>query len=88
MMQPAILLIAYHFPPSNAVGGARLFRFYKYLKRLGYDCRVVDLDDGRQVASARVADHHFTFHRSLWLRFFGRYSRAHAAGKKAFSKVG
>jgi len=41
MMQPAILLIAYHFPPSNAVGGARLFRFYKYLKRLGYDCRVV-----------------------------------------------
>ena len=41
MSQPELLLIAYHFPPSNAVGGARLFRFYKYLSLLGYHCHVL-----------------------------------------------
>jgi hypothetical protein len=39
-MKPIILLIAYYFPPDNAIGGARPFRFYKYLKRLGYECHV------------------------------------------------
>jgi len=40
-MKPAVLLIAYYFPPDNAIGGARPFRFYKYLKRLGYECHVL-----------------------------------------------
>jgi Glycosyltransferase Family 4 len=41
MTRSALLLIAYHFPPDNAIGGARPFRFYKYLKRLGYECHVI-----------------------------------------------
>src|SRR5579863_9277502 len=41
MSAPLVLLIAYHFPPDNAIGGARPYRFYKYLKRLGYECHVL-----------------------------------------------
>jgi glycosyltransferase involved in cell wall biosynthesis/O-antigen/teichoic acid export membrane protein len=37
---PLVVIVAYHFPPDNAIGGARPYRFYKYLKRLGYECRV------------------------------------------------
>ncbi|MGA3009632.1 MAG: hypothetical protein ABSD72_05165 [Terracidiphilus sp.] len=36
-----VLLIAYHFPPDNEIGAARPYRFYKYLKRLGYECHVL-----------------------------------------------
>jgi glycosyltransferase involved in cell wall biosynthesis len=36
-----VLIFAYHFPPENSVGGARPFRFSKYLSRLGYTCRVI-----------------------------------------------
>jgi glycosyltransferase involved in cell wall biosynthesis len=36
-----LLLIAYYFPPDQAIGGARPYRFYKYLKQLGYDCQVL-----------------------------------------------
>lgn len=36
-----IILIAYYFPPANAIGGARPFRFYKYLKQMGYSCTVI-----------------------------------------------
>jgi Glycosyltransferase Family 4 len=35
------LLLAYHFPPENAVGAARPFRFYKYLPQCGYRCHVI-----------------------------------------------
>lgn len=48
MNRGTLLLIAYHFPPDNAIGGARPFRFYKYLKRLGYECHV--LTAARQTA--------------------------------------
>jgi glycosyltransferase involved in cell wall biosynthesis len=41
MSKPVILLLAYHFPPAKAIGGARPHRFYKYMKRRGYDCHVV-----------------------------------------------
>jgi glycosyltransferase involved in cell wall biosynthesis len=41
MSRPLLLLIAYHFPPDAAIGGARPFRFYKYMKRLGYECHVL-----------------------------------------------
>lgn len=41
MTQPLLLFIAYHFPPNGAIGGARPYRFYKYLKRHGYDCHVL-----------------------------------------------
>jgi hypothetical protein len=38
---PLVLLIAYHFPPDNEIGAARPYRFYKYLKRLGYEFHVI-----------------------------------------------
>jgi glycosyltransferase involved in cell wall biosynthesis len=40
MTDHIVLIFAYHFPPENAIGGARPFRFAKYLSRLGYTCRV------------------------------------------------
>ncbi|MBZ5580622.1 MAG: glycosyltransferase [Acidobacteriia bacterium] len=36
-----VILIAYHFPPDPAIGGARPYRFYKYLKRAGRRCHVI-----------------------------------------------
>ena len=35
------LLFAYHFPPENAVGAARPYRFYRYLPQYGYQCHVI-----------------------------------------------
>jgi glycosyltransferase involved in cell wall biosynthesis len=40
MTERIVLIFAYHFPPENAAGGARPYRFYKFLSRLGYNCRV------------------------------------------------
>jgi hypothetical protein len=36
-----VLIFAYHYPPENAIGGARPHRFSKYLSKLGYTCRVI-----------------------------------------------
>ena len=36
-----LLILAYHFPPENAVGALRPYRFYKYLPQFGYQCKVV-----------------------------------------------
>jgi hypothetical protein len=49
MTNHVVLIFAYHFPPENAIGGARPFRFAKYLSRLGYTCRVFTAaeQDGR-----------------------------------------
>ncbi len=35
------IIFAYHFPPENAIGAQRPYRFYKYLSRLGYRCHVI-----------------------------------------------
>ena len=40
-----VLIFAYHYPPENAIGGARPYRFAKYLSRLGYTCRVFTAAD-------------------------------------------
>jgi glycosyltransferase involved in cell wall biosynthesis len=40
-----VLLIAYHFPPDNAIGAARPYRFYKYLPSFGQDCFVISAAD-------------------------------------------
>jgi hypothetical protein len=45
MTKPLVLVFAYHFPPENAIGGARPFRFVKYLSRMGYACRVFTAAD-------------------------------------------
>jgi glycosyltransferase involved in cell wall biosynthesis len=40
-----LALIAYHFPPENAAGAARPFRFYRYLPEFGFDPRVFTAAD-------------------------------------------
>jgi hypothetical protein len=41
MPKPHIILIAHHFPPGPEMGAIRPYRFYKYLKRMGYPCHVI-----------------------------------------------
>lgn len=36
-----ILLLAYHFPPDPAIGGARPFRFYKHLPATGWQPHII-----------------------------------------------
>lgn len=40
-MTDCVIIIAYHFPPENSVGGLRPFRFFKYLRRQGFECHVI-----------------------------------------------
>jgi glycosyltransferase involved in cell wall biosynthesis len=40
MTEHLVIVFAYHYPPENAIGADRPFRFAKYLARLGYTCRV------------------------------------------------
>jgi len=44
-MTDHIVLFAYHFPPENAIGGVRPFRFYKYLSEMGYRCHIITAAD-------------------------------------------
>jgi hypothetical protein len=44
-----LIVFAYHFPPENAIGGLRPFRFCKYLQRRGVDCQVVTAAHGAAV---------------------------------------
>jgi glycosyl transferase family 4 len=63
MTERLVLIFAYHYPPENAIGGARPFRFAKYLSRLGYACRVYTAAEqpGRDDPSIRyVPDPFFT----------------------------
>ena len=41
MPKPHVILIAHHFPPGPEMGAIRPYRFYKYLKRMGYACHVI-----------------------------------------------
>lgn len=41
MTKPHVILIAHHFPPGPEMGAIRPYRFYKYLKRMGYPCHVI-----------------------------------------------
>ena len=41
MPKPHVILIAHHFPPGPEMGAIRPYRFYKYLKRMGYPCHVI-----------------------------------------------
>ena len=45
MREHWILIFAYHFPPENSIGGARPYRFYKYLPRHGFKCHVITAAD-------------------------------------------
>lgn len=48
--EPIVLLFAYHFPPENAIGAARPYRFYKYLRRAGYRVQVYTAADPKDSA--------------------------------------
>ena len=45
-MPDTLLMFVYHFPPENAIGGRRPFRFYKYLSKQGVKCHVITAADG------------------------------------------
>jgi hypothetical protein len=45
LLRDVLLIFAYHFPPENAIGGLRPFRFSKYLPRLGVRTRVFTAAD-------------------------------------------
>ena len=49
-----VLLLAYHFPPDNASGSARPFRFYKYLPEYGYEPHVITASPQTGVQLPRV----------------------------------
>ena len=42
---PLLVMFAYHYPPENAIGGVRPFRFAKYLSRLGVRVHVLTAAD-------------------------------------------
>ena len=46
-----VVILAFYFPPDNLAGGARPFRFYKYLPRFGYETRVVTVAPQPDAAS-------------------------------------
>jgi hypothetical protein len=41
MRDDIVLILAYHYPPDPGIGGARPYRFSKYLKRMGYRVHVI-----------------------------------------------
>jgi glycosyltransferase involved in cell wall biosynthesis len=45
MTDRIVVMFAYHFPPENAIGGARPHRFYKYLSEMDYRCHVITAAD-------------------------------------------
>src|SRR6185312_10963345 len=45
MSERIVLIFAYHFPPENAIGGRRPFRFCQYLPKMGYRCHVITAAD-------------------------------------------
>jgi hypothetical protein len=54
--KPQLILIAYHFPPAPEMGALRPYRFYKYLKRMGFECHVITASEQ---GSEHPADVHF-----------------------------
>jgi glycosyltransferase involved in cell wall biosynthesis len=52
--KPHVILIAYHFPPAQEIGGFRPFRFYKCLKRMGYVCHVITASEPEDECPADV----------------------------------
>ncbi len=53
-----LLIISYHFPPDNAVGGIRLARFAKHLSKFGWAVSVLTVKDEHREAfdAARLKD--------------------------------
>ena len=54
MSKHLIVIFAYHYPPDNTIGGARPYRFAKYLSRLGYTCRVFTAADQSGCGDANI----------------------------------
>lgn len=53
-----LLIISYHFPPDNAVGGIRLARFAKHLPKFGWTVSVLTVRDKHRegIDAARLKD--------------------------------
>lgn len=68
MENTTLLLLAYAFPPENASGAARPFRFYRYLPEFGVSPRVVtaSLQDKEQPDVFFVRDQPRDFPRQSW----------------------
>jgi hypothetical protein len=52
--KPLVVIISYFFDPATAIGAVRPWRFSKYLREFGYDCRVVTALAGRGAPSDGV----------------------------------
>ncbi len=52
--KPRVIMIAYHFPPAQEIGGFRPFRFYKYLKQMGYECHIITATKPEEECSAEI----------------------------------
>lgn len=74
----SVLMLAYYFPPENAIGGARPGRFSKYLSRLGFDTAVVAANPPGVGPSdknvVRVPDRADSLRASYLLRMFERFA--------------
>ncbi len=55
MNNDLVLMFAYHYPPDTAIGGARPYRFSKYLKRLGYRVHVISAAASVETPEADVS---------------------------------
>jgi len=51
-----VLLLAYYFPPQNEIGGARPYRFARYLRRLGTPVSVICSPDLGRGATSKDPD--------------------------------
>jgi hypothetical protein len=75
-----MLLIAYHFPPSAAVGGRRMANFAVALRSLGWDAHALTIPDGaiEQIDRGRLdAVRGVPIHvASVWPTFIGAITRA------------
>jgi O-antigen/teichoic acid export membrane protein len=75
---PSLVMLAYYFPPENAIGAARPARFAKYLARMGLLVRVISRNcdgeiDGAVTRVPADAPHGRAVRTLSWM--FGRFNR-------------
>ena len=102
-LQPGILLIAYHFPPSAAVGGTRMASFARCLVPLGWNPHVLTIRDedvelldpqrlqvleGVTIHNARVLPSIERMYAAVKTRLTGRAKDAPTAGESVDTAAG
>ena len=84
----SILLLAFYFPPENASGAARPYRFYKYLRRLGYAVHVLTAspqDEGHPQENVVCVPGHTQRQRRRVLRLLARRLLGHWVADRSLS---